>query len=117
MPKQRKPKVHMGKMMTFCGLFTHHNPHLLLTKDVDEATCKRCKRTDSYKDTVEVNPGPLEKCPFCGSRQVRFQTNDIQIGKNMYHQRWVECGYCAASTGFFFTTNEARKAWNQRFGM
>lgn len=45
-------------------------------------------------------------CPFChaaGTGRVTSMLGD--------HRHWVQCNKCGARTGFYFTADEAVKAW------
>ena len=55
----------------------------------------------------------LKLCPFCGG-YAKAEKNDLTLGKEKIYQRWVQCGICASSTGFYGSTKEVARAWNRR---
>ena len=52
----------------------------------------------------------LKPCPFCGGKADWFVLEKMNNEKLYY----VECSYCFARTGYYFTEYEPIKEWNKR---
>lgn len=52
----------------------------------------------------------LKPCPFCGGKADWFVLEKMNNEKLYY----VECSYCFARTGYYFTEYESIKEWNKR---
>lgn len=52
----------------------------------------------------------LKSCPFCGGKADWFVLEKMNNEKLYY----VECSYCFARTGYYFTEYESIKEWNKR---
>jgi len=55
----------------------------------------------------------LKTCPFCGSVEIRIETNNTGIGIFYYGL----CLNCSTKTGIFPTKKLAIKNWNTRYGL
>lgn len=49
----------------------------------------------------------MNLCPFCGSNKARKRTNTWWMHK-------VVCGSCGASTGWWYSEEQAVEIWNMR---
>lgn len=49
----------------------------------------------------------LKPCPFCGSKKTRFV-------KKMITWHLAMCGCCGASSGYWFSREQAAESWNTR---
>ncbi len=56
----------------------------------------------------------LKPCPFCGSTDILdFNNAEMAIGPNSINYGLI-CIECDARTGWYYTVDEAVKAWNRR---
>ena len=59
---------------------------------------------------IEVEPGSLKRCPFCGSMNI----NIIKRKCYTYVYYKIGCNECAINTASYETEQEAINFWNKR---